>query len=459
MQRLKKTVDMTEGPFLKKMVVFAIPILISGLLQCFYNAADLIVVGQFEGDIAVAAVGSTGSLTSLCLALFLGLSVGSGVCVSHHVGADEPGEARKVLHTSVILSALLSVVIAILGFILSPYLLSAMGTPENVHPHATLYLRIIFLGVPGSMLYNYLAAIMRAAGDSKRPLIFLSISGLANVGLNLVLVTAFDMGVEGVAIATIFSQYLSAGMALVYLARSEGNIGFSFKELKFNVQKMRKILYVGVPSGIQSALFSLSNVLIQSSINSFGEDVVAGSAAANNIDAFMYFAMNAMYHVTLTFVGQNVGAKKFKNIRRITAYAAIIVVAIGVVSGALVWIFRYPLLRLYVSSDASLAAALERFVVILTTYYLCGLMEVFIGTLRALDRSITAMIISLTGACGLRILWIETMVYIFPYPMTIYVSYPVTWFVTCVVELIVIAVVLRKLVGEHKRERNKLLKI
>ena len=453
MQRLKKTVDMTEGPFLKKMLAFTIPILISGLLQCFYNAADLIVVGQFRGETAVAAVGSTGSLTSLCLSLFLGLSVGAGVCVSHHIGANEPKEARKVLHTSVILSVVLSVVIALAGFFLAPSFLSMMGTPENVHPQATVYLSITFLGVPGSLLYNYLAAIMRAAGDSKRPLIFLAISGLSNVGLNLVFITVFGMGVEGVAIATIVSQYLSAAMALVYLMRTDGDIGFSFKELKFSVQKMRKILYIGVPSGLQSALFSFSNVLIQASINNFGDDVMAGSAASSNIEGFMYIAMNSMYHVTLTFVGQNVGAKKFNNIRRLTAYSAIIVTIIGIVSGGLLVLFKDPIIDLYVDSSAAAAAATERFVLIGFTYFMCGLMEVFCGTLRALDRSITAMIISLTGACALRIIWIETMAQWIHVPFTIYISYPITWFVTMLTELLFVIFVSRKLLDEHRQAK------
>ncbi len=458
MQRLKKTVDMTEGPFLKKMVVFAIPILISGLLQCFYNAADLIVVGQFKGDLAVAAVGSTGALTGLALSLFLGLSVGAGVCVSHHIGANEPKEARKVLHTSVILSFFLSIVVAAVGFALSPIFLSAMGTPANVHPYATIYLRIIFLGVPGSLMYNYLAAILRAAGDSKRPLIFLAVSGICNVVLNIFFVAVFDMGVEGVAIATIVSQYLSAVMALAYLARSKGDMGFSFKELRFNAQKVKRILYIGVPSGVQSALFNFSSVIVQSSINVFGDDVVAGSAASSNLEGFMYFAMNSIYHVTLTFVGQNVGAKKFANIRKLTAYSAIIVTVIGIVSAGSILLFRGPLVNLYVGSEGAAMAAMEKLFIIGSTYFLCGLMEVFCGTLRAMDRSVTAMVISLTGACVLRILWIETMAAIFPSPAMVFVSYPITWFVTCLAELVFIIIISRKLLGEHRRSKDLLLK-
>ena len=445
MQRFKKTVDMTEGPFLKKMIVFAIPIIISGLLQCFYNAADLVVVGQFRGDVAVAAVGSTGSITSLCVSLFLGLSVGAGVCVAHHIGAHEEEDARRVLHTSVLLALILSAVVAIFGFICAGPLLKLMDTPAEVLPYATLYLKIIFLGTPGSMLYNYLSSIMRSAGDSKRPLIFLAVSGVVNIVLNLFFIVVCGMGVEGVAIATISSQYLSAIMALVYLMRSNGYLRFSFKELKISTSKLKKILMIGIPSGINSSLFGISNVLIQSSINSFGDEIVAGSAAGSNIEGFMYIAMNALYHVTITFVGQNMGAKKYKNIRRLVVYASLIVVAIGLVMCAIILLLRYPLVHLYVSSDVAVHAALERIWIITLTYWLCGLMEVFCGTLRALDRSVTAMMISLCGACGLRILWLATVFKMYPSPMMVYVSYPITWVITCILYVIFIVSTAKKI--------------
>ena len=445
MQRLKKKVDMTEGPFLKKMIAFAIPILVSGLLQCFYNAADLIVIGQFRGDVAVAAVGSTGSITSLCVSLFLGLSVGAGVCVAHHIGAGEGVEVKKVLHTSVLLAIILSTIVAVAGFFSARYLLELMDTPAEVIPYATLYLRIIFLGVPGSMIYNYLAAIMRSAGDSKRPLIFLALSGLANVGLNILLVVGFGMGVEGVAIGTIAAQYLSAIMALVYLGRSSGVLKFSPRDLRIHGGKLRKILMIGVPSGINSSLFGLSNVLIQSSINSFGDQVVAGSAASANLEAFIYIAMNAIYHVTITFVGQSVGARKYKNIRRLVLYSCAIVFVIGISSGLFTLILRNYLIRLYVTSPEAMAAAMDRAWIIMPTYFLCGLMEVFCGTLRALDRSVLSMIISLCGACGLRILWLATVFEWYRAPQTVYISYPVTWVITCLLYIFFIVITAKKI--------------
>ncbi|MBP3315708.1 MAG: MATE family efflux transporter [Clostridia bacterium] len=454
MHRLKKTVDMTEGPFLKKMIMFAIPLVVTGLLQSFYNAADLIIVGHFRGDIAVGAVGSTGSITNLTVGLFMGLSVGAGVAVAHHVGAKEADEVRKVAHTSILMSAFLGVIIGIAGFFLAGDLLELMDTPAEVLPLSTLYMKIIFLGVPASMVYNYAAAMIRSVGDSKRPMIFLAISGIVNVALNVLLVTLFDMGVDGVAIATIVSQYLSAVMALVYMFRTSGPLRLSLKYMRMNGAKVKRILYIGIPSGIQSSLFSLSNVLIQSSINSFGDTVVTGSAAASNIEGFLYVAMNSVYHVALTFIGQNVGARKFKNIRRLTVYSALIVTAIGVGCGAILLLFRYPLIHLYVQSDEAVAAAMMRFTIIIPTYFLCGLMDVFCGGLRALDRSVTAMIISLCGACGFRILWIMTVFKVYnDSPLSVYISYPISWALTAGCHLLFMVFAAKKLLREN-RERN-----
>lgn len=452
MHRLKKTVDMTEGPFLKKMIAFAIPLIITGLLQSFYNAADLIIVGFFRGDVAVAAVGSTGSITNLTVGLFMGLSVGSGVAVAHYVGAKQPEDVKKVAHTSILISAILGVVIAIVGFFMARTLLSWMDTPADVIEHSTLYMKIIFLGVPASMVYNYAASMIRSVGDSTRPMIFLAISGLVNVVLNFALITMFGLGVDGVAIATIASQYLSAIMAIVYMTRTSGPLRLSLRNMKISPSKVKRILYIGIPSGIQSSLFSLSNVLIQSSINSFGGAVMAGSAASSNIEGFVYIAMNSIYHVALTFIGQNVGARKFKNIRRLTAYSSAIVAVVGIGCAVILMIFRYPLIGLYVDDPASVEAGITRFMIIIPTYFLCGLMDVFCGTLRALDRSVTAMVISLCGACGLRILWIETIFRLHATPISIYVSYPVSWALTAACHLIFTIIAARKLL----HEKNKL---
>lgn len=284
-------------------------------------------------------------------------------------------------------------------------------------------------------------------------MIFLAISGVVNVVLNIFLIVAFGMGVEGVAIATIVSQYLSAIMVVIYLARTRGPLRLSFREICFSTEKFKKILYIGVPSGIQGCLFSLSNVVIQSSVNSFGDVVMAGSAAAANLETFMYIAMNAIYHVALTFIGQNVGAKKYKNIRKVTIYSCIIVTTIGLISGAIMLIFKEPLVSLYVESGEAMAAAFDRLWIIAATYFLCGNMEVFCAGLRALNRSITAMFISLCGACGLRILWIMTVFkYFYHEPQGIYVSYPITWIVTALMHLLFMVITIKSIMRKEAQE-------
>ena len=449
----RRELNMTEGPFLKKIVLFLIPLVLTGLLQTLYNAADLVVVGRFRGELALAAVGCTGALTNLIVGLFMGLSVGAGVLVAHGIGANDRERVQKVVHNSVLLAAVLGVVVAVVGFIFAPQLLRLMDTPETVLASATLYLRIILCGVPASMLYNYCASMVRSTGDTKHPLIFLTVSGLVNVGLNLILVVIFGMGVDGVAIATIASQYLSAGMILVFMMRSDSWVRFSPRKLGVDGKIVGKILYIGVPSGIQGCLFSFSNVLIQSSINSFGDVVMAGNAAASNIEGFVYIAMNAVYHASLTFVGQNMGAKKYKNIKRITLLCAICAVVIGLSTAGIFFLFRRFFVGLYVSgNEAVAAAAYVRMSYIMLTYFLCGIMEVLCGTMRGMGKSISAMVISLLGACVFRIVWLETIFKIFPKIECVYLSYPISWTLTIVAYIVCLIVYYRRLV----RPKNEL---
>ena len=455
--------DMTEGPFLKKMILFAIPLILTGFLQSFYNAADLIVVNLFSQSDAplVGAIGCTSALTNLVLGMFMGLSVGAGVLVAHYVGAKRDKDVNLTLHTSIILSVISGIVIAILGYIFADDMLVAMNTSTELLPYATLYLRIIFIGTPASLLYNYIASMLRSAGDSKRPLIFLAISGLVNVGLNIFLVTVFKLDVAGVAIATITSQYVSAIMALVYLVRKKGMLHFSFKNLKIDAKKLKRLLHIGIPSGIQGSLFSLSNTLIQAAMNSIDIDAGAGGrmidgfAASSNLEGFIYIAMHSIYSVALTFIGQNVGAKKYQNVKKLTAYSVGIVVALGVSMGTLMMIFKRPLLSLYISNnDVAFAAAVTRYSIIIPTYFMCGIMDTLCGTLRALDRSVTSMVISLTSTCGLRILWIQTVFAYFGTGESLFLSYPVSWILSCVIHLIFIIVTTKKLL---KRQREELL--
>lgn len=456
----RKELNVTEGSLLKKIILFAIPLILTGLLQQFYNAADLVVVGMFEGEIALAAVGATGSLTNLVVGLFMGLSVGAGVSVAHHIGAEERGEVKRVIHTAIPTAFILGIIVSIAGFILAPDLLRMMDNPENVIGHSTLYIRIIFLGLPASMVYNYAASMLRSAGDAKHPLIFLSVSGIVNVVLNVVLIAVFNLGVAGVAIATITSQYLSAIMIIVFMIRSDDYMHFSFKDICFDKKKISKILYIGIPSGLQGCLFSLGNVMIQSSINSLGDTVMAGSAAAANLEGFVYIAMNALYHVSLTFVGQAVGAKAYRYIKKIVAYSAAVVTVLGLVTGILILVFNKQLVGLYApDNEAVLNEALKRLIIILPTYFLCGNMEVLCGALRAMGKSITAMVVSLAGACGLRVLWVQTVFRFVNTAECVYYSYPISWFITTVCHLIFLIVFVKNTIRQSENETSALKKL
>lgn len=443
----RREINMTEGPFLKKIVLFIIPLMLTGILQTLYNAADLVVVGRFRGEMALAAVGCTGALTNLIVSLFMGLSVGAGVLVAHAIGANEPERVEKAVHSSVLLSGVLGVVVAVGGFIFAPQLLAMMDTPESVMAGATIYLRIILCGVPASLLYNYCAAMVRSTGDTKHPLIFLTVSGVVNVVLNLIFVVVLGMDVEGVALATIASQYLSAGMILVFMMRSNSCIHFSFRKLGLDGKSVKKILCIGVPSGVQGCLFAFSNVLIQASMNSFGDVVIAGNAAGANIDGFVYIAMNAVYHAALTFVGQNMGAKKYKNIKQITVLCAICATVIGIFGALFFHVFREFFVGLYVSgNDAVAEAAYLRMIYIMFPYFLCGVMEALCGTMRGMGNSMTSMVISLLCACAFRVLWIETIFKLFPSIECIYLSYSISWILTIAVHIIFLMIYYRRLV-------------
>ena len=408
------------------------------------------VVGRFEGEVALAAVGSTGALTNLILGMFMGLSVGAGVCVAHGIGAKNKKEVRETLHTAIIVAVIMGIAVGILGFFFAPKLLVLMGTPADVLDSASLYVKIIFLGSPASILYNYCASMLRASGDSKHPLIFLIISGAANVVLNLIFVVIFGIGVAGVALATIISQVLSAVLIMIHFRRHIGLMHFSFKFLKIKKDKLKKILFIGIPSGIQSSLFALANVTIQSSVNSFGSTVMAGNSAAANIDGFYYQAYHAFYDTSLTFVGQSVGAKNFRSIKRILLACIVNILLIGSVITVIGLIFKETLIGLYISDNPdAVAAASVRLVIMISTYFLCGIMEVGSGALRGMGRSVSSAVISLICACLLRVVWLATVFKVFRYPEMIYVTYPISWILTSVTLFIFLAIFLKK---EIKRQ-------
>ncbi len=437
-------------PYLKRILLFSLPLMLTGVLQTLYNAVDLMVVGRFEGEVALAAVGSTGSLTNLILGLFMGLSVGAGVCVAHGIGAKDDDDVQKSIHTSILLALILGAFVSILGFFLAPQLLKLMGTPDDVLASASLYVRIIFIGAPASITYNYVAAILRAAGDSKRPLLFLTVAGITNVLLNLLLVAVFRIGVAGVAIGTIVSQAVSAVMALLYLRQVKGPLHLSFRKLSIDKIKLKKLLLIGIPSGVQGTLFSFSNVILQSSINSFGKVVIAGSAAAANVEGIYYVIYRAFYDGTLTFVGQSVGAKKFGDIKRIVGASIIGSLLTGILMSTAGLLLSEYMLKLYIPDNQEvLAAASVRFNMLIIPYFLCGIMDIMSGTLRGMGKSISSAIISLIFACGFRIVWISTVFRMFPTPRCIYVTYPLSWILTAAVGAIFVVITVKKEKRKH----------
>jgi len=426
----KHEIDMTRGSLLKNIIRFSIPLILTSTLQLFYNAADVIVVGQFSGKEALAAVGSTGSLSSLIINLFLGLSIGTSVLVSRYYGANDEKGMHVAVHTSIAISALVGCILLVLGVFLARPLLMLMGNPPDVIDGATIYMQIYFIGMPVNMIYNFGSAILRAVGDTRRPLYFLTISGIVNVILNLILVIVFHMGVAGVAIATVVSQALSAIFVLYCLIHSEGGIRLQPKKLAIDMPTMLQITKIGLPAGIQASCFSISNVLIQSSINSFGSDAVAGNSAAANLEAFIYCAMNAFYQAAVTTASQNLGAKQYARMRRALWVCIASVVVVGTVGGNLMYFFREALLSIYNGDPSVIAMGTIRMRYILPLYSLCGLMDLMTGQMRGMGYSSFPMVVSLTGVCLLRIVWIYSVFAMSPTLDTLYFSYPISWALT-----------------------------
>ena len=436
MEKVKKKgqgyqIDMIHGPLAGKLLVFAIPLMLSSILQLLFNAADVIVVGRWSGSQSLAAVGSNTSLINLMVNLFVGFSVGTNVVVARDLGAGREEDVRDSVHTSIALSLISGVALMGLGLLLSRQMLELMGSPEDVIDLAALYLRIYFCGMPGNMLYNFGAAILRAQGDTKRPLYFLTAAGIINVILNLVFVIVFHMDVAGVALATIISQYVSAILVLLTLMRDKGPLRVDLRALRLDMKVVRRILQVGLPAGFQGMVFSISNVVIQSSINSFGSTVVAGSAASSNIEGFVYAGMNAFYQTALTFTSQNYGACECKRVDRIMGLCLLYSGLIGLVLGNLAYLFGYPLGSIYApGQEEVIAQAVDRLSICCTTYFLCGLMDTQVGVLRGIGYSVVPMIVSLVGSCALRLLWVATIFQLNRTPEMLYLSYPVSWVIT-----------------------------
>lgn len=442
----KYEIDMCNGSVYGKMLLFALPLMCSSILQLLFNAADIVVVGRFAGDNALAAVGSNTALINLLTNIFVGLSVGSNVLTAQYYGAKKDNDLKQTVHTSMLLSLYCGLLLTVIGLVGAPKLLKLMQAPPEVLDLAVLYLRIYFLGMASMMVYNFGSAILRAIGDTKRPLYYLLSAGIVNVLLNLFFVIVCHLGVAGVAMATVISQTISAFLVLRCLIKEQSSIHLELKELAISKEKLRKIMQIGLPAGFQGTVFSLSNVVIQSAVNSFGNIAVAGNSAAANIEGFVYMAMNAFYQATISFTSQNYGAREYKRIYKILFAGELFVIVTGVLLGNLAVVFGETLLGIYSPSTDVVMAGMERLKIICTLYALCGVMDVLVGALRGIGYSVIPMIVSLVGACVLRLLWIATVFKIPGYHnlTIVYLSYPLTWTITLSVHAVTFWLAARK---------------
>lgn len=436
---------MCNGPLLGKILIFYIPLMLSGILQLLFNAADIVVVGRFAGNEALAAVGSTSSLTNLIVNLFIGLSVGANVLVARYYGANQKDELKEMVQTTVATALVSGILLIFAGFFISRPALAWMGTPEDVIKHSVLYMRIYFVGMPFMMVYNFGSAVLRAVGDTKRPLYYLLIAGVVNVVLNLIFVIAFSMGVAGVAAATVASQAISAVLVVRCLIQSDSVYRLEMKGIRIAPDKLIKMVQIGIPAGMQGALFSISNVLIQSSVNSFGSVAMAGNTAASNIEGFVYTAMNALHQATISFCGQNYGAMKYKRIGKVLLICEGMVIIVGAVMGNAAYLLAGVLLQIYSPDQEVIQYGILRMNFICVTYFLCGMMDVIVGALRGMGYAIMPMLVSLTGACLFRVVWIYTIFQSYRTLECLYISYPISWALTFLVHLVCFGVVYRKL--------------
>ncbi len=441
---------MTEGPLLKNIISYTVPIILTSLLQLFFNAADLIVVGRFCGSVSVAAVGATGAITNLIVNLFIGLSVGAGVTVAHAIGSREDDAVHQTVHTAIPTALLSGVVLTVIGVSFSETFLKWMGTPDNVRELSAVYMRIYFGGIVFMLVYNFAASILRAAGDTKSPLIFLSIAGVVNVVLNLIFVTVFHMNVAGVALATTASQAVSAVLVVMALMKRTDACRLDLRALRFYRLPLIKMVRIGLPAGIQGSLFSISNVIIQSSVNSFGDVFMSGNAAAGNIEGFVYVCLNAFHQTAVNFVGQNAGAHKLDRVKKTLFCCLGCVSIVGIVMGSLGYSFGETLLGIYITdSPEAIGYGMVRLSFICLPYFLCGLMDVTTGALRGLGESIGPMLISVLGVCGMRIVWIYTVFAQpqFHTPECLYLSYIISWTLTFAIQFVFFLFVFEK----HKK--------
>lgn len=449
----KYEMDMCSGSILKKMLMFTLPLMLSSILQLLFNAADIVVVGRFAGDNSLAAVGSTTALINLLTNLFVGLSIGANVTAARNYGGKREDALSRTVHTAVTISIISGVILTVIGVVGTKEMLRLMSTPDEIIDLAADYLRIYFAGITATTIYNFGSALLRAIGDTKRPLYYLLAAGAVNVVLNLLFVIVFKMDVSGVALATIISESLSAFLVIRCLMRETGAIKLELKKLRVHKAELISIIRIGLPAGFQGIVFALSNVVIQSSVNLFGNIVVAGNSAAANIEGFVYMAMNSFYQATLSFMSQNFGAGEYKRLNKILACGELCVVAVGLVLGNAAVLFGNQLLSIYSDSPEVIAAGMVRLHYISKVYFLCGIMDVLVGALRGIGYSVLPMVVSLLGACGLRLLWIATVFQIpqFHKIEVVYLSYAITWIITAGVHFLCYVIVRKKVTKKYEQ--------
>ena len=444
MKKNKYEIDMCNGTIMDKLISFSVPLILSGILQLLFNAVDIIVVGRFSGSQALAAVGSTTALINIFTNLFIGISLGANVLAARFYAAQKDKEMSETVHTAIMLALISGVVMLFVGIFFARGALELMGTPDDVIGQSTLYMRIYFAGMPFFMLYNYGAAILRAVGDTKRPLLFLIVSGVVNACLNLFLVIAFHLGVAGVAIATVTAQGISCALVLRCLQRSQASYQLRFRDLKIRGCYVQQIFQVGLPAGIQSTVINFSNALLQSSVNSFGSIAMAGYTAANNLFGFLYVSTNSITQACMSFTSQNYGVGKWKRMDRVLFDCIILSVAVMLILGGGMYFFGPEILKIYTTNPRVISCGMEVLTYTTLTYFLCGIMDLLPGALRGMGYSSVPMILSIIGTVGTRIVWIFG---IFPNHRSLdilFISYPVSWMITIVLQVICFYFVRRK---------------
>ncbi len=430
---MSEKIDMLNGGYAKKIIAFTIPIMLQGILQSIYNSADLVIVGKFSGDIALSSVGATTAIYNVLIALFMGISAGVDVVSSFHHGMRDEKGVKQVIDTAVITAPILGLIVTVIGVFCAEPVLILMKTPEaeGVLAGATTYLKIVVLGVPFSMIYNFCAAIFRTAGETQKPFVYLAISGGVNVALNLIFVAIFNWGVVGVAVATVISQALSATLIMIKLVRSQGLFSFKFKGITFSWQKLGKIVKVGIPAGIQSCAMNLSNAFLQSGVNSFGNDAIAGSTAVATVEGLLWVTLTSFQNATTTFISKNVGAGKIERVNKILFTTISMTAVLGVIIGLGSYLLADPILSIFIDDNpVAVQYGFDRLKITFPIYFLAGIMGVLPGAVRGLGYSTSPSLIAIFGACGIRIIWIYTIFRMYPSLSTLYLVHPITWVIT-----------------------------